>query len=246
MKEIFKKNRYFVGKYEQDKMRNECIFAAGCGLSSQIIILAARTGFEKFILADGDVVEESNLNRQVFDIYDIGKNKSEALANKILGINKSADIKVIPRFLEKKEEFENIIDASDVVLNTVNADKAIYIISKACRNYRKTEVFPLNLGFGSFFLYFSKDEIIPLSKLTENEVGVTAYRNIIMNTIGIEEVAEYFLEIILKYNLLEEDAFPQLGVATYLNAALILNAIMRELKGDEVNTINYLDPRNKE
>lgn len=53
---------------------------AGCGgLGSNCAVALARVGIGKLVIADFDVVSESNLNRQYFFIDQIGQPKSEAL-----------------------------------------------------------------------------------------------------------------------------------------------------------------------
>lgn len=57
---------------------------AGCGgLGSNCAVALARVGIGKLVLADYDVVERSNLNRQYFFLHQIGKPKTEALAENI-------------------------------------------------------------------------------------------------------------------------------------------------------------------
>ena len=61
---------------------------AGCGgLGSNIAHMLARTGIEKFIIADFDTVTISNLNRQFFFKKDIGKPKVDALEDNLRKIN---------------------------------------------------------------------------------------------------------------------------------------------------------------
>ncbi|MCP4547002.1 MAG: sulfur carrier protein ThiS adenylyltransferase ThiF [bacterium] len=64
------------------------IAIAGCGgLGSNAAVSLARAGVGSLILADFDVVEISNLNRQHFFQKDIGRLKTEALADHLRAIN---------------------------------------------------------------------------------------------------------------------------------------------------------------
>jgi sulfur carrier protein ThiS adenylyltransferase len=70
------------------KIKQAVIGIAGCGgLGSNAAIALARIGVMKLIIADFDIVEPSNLNRQQFFISDIGKNKTDALASFIKSVN---------------------------------------------------------------------------------------------------------------------------------------------------------------
>ena len=71
------------------------------GLGSNIAISLARIGVGKLILADFDIVEPSNLNRQQYFIEDIGKLKTEALNEKIKKINPFIDVNIQNIYVNK-------------------------------------------------------------------------------------------------------------------------------------------------
>ena len=72
----------------KDKIKQAVIGIAGCGgLGSNAAIALARIGVKKLVIADFDIVEHSNLNRQQFFFTDIGKNKTDALEAHIHKIN---------------------------------------------------------------------------------------------------------------------------------------------------------------
>ncbi|MBE0618230.1 MAG: sulfur carrier protein ThiS adenylyltransferase ThiF [Proteobacteria bacterium] len=57
------------------------------GLGSQVAIALARTGFGALVLADFDVVEPSNLNRQQYFVDQLGQPKAKALTETLSRIN---------------------------------------------------------------------------------------------------------------------------------------------------------------
>lgn len=70
------------------KVRHALIGIAGCGgLGSALAITLARLGVGALRLVDFDVVEPSNLNRQQFFIDQIGRLKTDALAENLKRIN---------------------------------------------------------------------------------------------------------------------------------------------------------------
>ncbi|MBO3443542.1 sulfur carrier protein ThiS adenylyltransferase ThiF [Clostridium sp. CCUG 7971] len=94
-------------KLEQGKV---AILGLG-GLGSNIAISLARIGVGKLVLADFDVVEPSNLNRQQYFIDDIGKNKTDALKENIKRINPFINIKTHNIFITKDNvEYFNDVD----------------------------------------------------------------------------------------------------------------------------------------
>ena len=67
-------------KKMQEKLRNAKVAVAGLGgLGSHIAVMLARSGIGKLRLVDFDVVDVTNLNRQMYLIPQLGKPKPEAL-----------------------------------------------------------------------------------------------------------------------------------------------------------------------
>jgi sulfur carrier protein ThiS adenylyltransferase len=78
--------RHTPGVHERLKLA--CVGIAGAGgLGSPIAAALARSGIGKLVVADYDVVEPSNLNRQMYFIDQIGLPKVEALAATLARIN---------------------------------------------------------------------------------------------------------------------------------------------------------------
>ncbi|GAB4280530.1 MAG: sulfur carrier protein ThiS adenylyltransferase ThiF [Deferrisomatales bacterium] len=70
------------------KVKGARVGVAGLGgLGSQVAIALARTGVGRLVLADFDVVEPSNLNRQQYFVDQIGRLKVEALTETLGRIN---------------------------------------------------------------------------------------------------------------------------------------------------------------
>jgi sulfur carrier protein ThiS adenylyltransferase len=70
------------------KVRRATVGVAGLGgLGSAVAVALARTGVGTLVLADFDVVEPSNLNRQQYFTDQLGRPKTEALAENLRRIN---------------------------------------------------------------------------------------------------------------------------------------------------------------
>ena len=71
-----------------DKLKQAKVAICGLGgLGSHIAIMLARSGVGELVLIDFDVIEPSNLNRQAYEISDLGKYKTHALKQHIAQIN---------------------------------------------------------------------------------------------------------------------------------------------------------------
>lgn len=90
IEDIFKRN--VPGT--RDVLSRKTVAIAGCGgLGSNAAVALARAGIGKLIIADCDVVELSNLNRQYYFLADVGKKKTDALAAHLRGINPQLNIR---------------------------------------------------------------------------------------------------------------------------------------------------------
>ncbi len=79
--------RYF-SEAQLARLTSVTVGVAGAGgLGSNCAMLLARSGVRRMVLADFDVVEPSNLNRQFYFPADVGKPKVEALAENLARIN---------------------------------------------------------------------------------------------------------------------------------------------------------------
>jgi sulfur carrier protein ThiS adenylyltransferase len=85
--------RHTPGVHERVKQATVAIAGAG-GLGSAIAIALARLGIGRLIIADYDVVEPSNLNRQQFFIDQIGMAKVHALRANLARINPYVTVEV--------------------------------------------------------------------------------------------------------------------------------------------------------
>ncbi len=78
-----------------DKVKRAKVGIAGLGgLGSHIAVALARTGVGQLHLVDFDIVEPSNLNRQMYKICHLGMYKTEALAKEIYDINPYIKVKI--------------------------------------------------------------------------------------------------------------------------------------------------------
>ncbi|MEW6487175.1 MAG: sulfur carrier protein ThiS adenylyltransferase ThiF [Thermodesulfobacteriota bacterium] len=78
--------RHTPGVHRRVKAARVGIAGLG-GLGSQVAIALARTGCGTLVLADFDVVEPSNLNRQQYFVEQLGQPKTRALADTLRRIN---------------------------------------------------------------------------------------------------------------------------------------------------------------
>lgn len=97
--EFTKRNIGFVTQDEQQLLRGTSIFICGVGgMGGAAFMGLARAGIGRFVIADVDEFEVSNLNRQVFaNAQTIGKSKADSAAAAVGEINPEVEIEVLGR-----------------------------------------------------------------------------------------------------------------------------------------------------
>ena len=106
---------------------------AGCGgLGSNAAVSLVRAGIGKLIIADHDVVEESNLNRQYYFQSDIGRKKVEALADHVKAINPDITLEVTDKQISASDIAE-IFKEADILIEAFDrAESKAWLIESWC------------------------------------------------------------------------------------------------------------------
>ena len=231
--DLFDRNWGYLTPEDQGKIRAATVLLAGCGLGSKVATLAARTGFTRFILADGDGVEVSNLNRQAFRLDQVGTNKAEATAHLIREVNPAADIEILPHFITETEAPE-LVSRADLVVNMVDAGPVLYALNRAAAREGKMAFFPLNVGYGGVALAFSPDSATLEDMIGDDASPDTAFFRLAGQMIPhLPYIVDYSEKLapVLDDILSGERPGPQLGVAASVNAALLVTAMIRVTLG---------------
>ena len=84
-----------------ETVQDSCVLVVGAGsVGSMVVEQLVRTGITSIVVVDPQVVEASNLSRSVYEARDIGQNKVDALARRMLGINPGVSIRPLVDRLE--------------------------------------------------------------------------------------------------------------------------------------------------
>lgn len=110
-------------------LRGATVAIIGCGgLGSNVASMLVRAGVGTLRLIDFDRVEEDNLNRQLFFRDDLGRLKTEALADTLRRITPEvALIEVVARV--DAENIRGLVTGADVIVEAVDGafDKAMIV-----------------------------------------------------------------------------------------------------------------------
>jgi molybdopterin/thiamine biosynthesis adenylyltransferase len=122
------------------------VIGAG-GLGSAALLYLATAGVAHISVADGDVVDLTNLQRQIIHREDtIGVNKAESAARCIGNINSNVNVDVIPERLAGAA-LDHHVEGADVILDCSDNFATRHAINRASVKYRK----PLVSGAGIRF-----------------------------------------------------------------------------------------------
>lgn len=117
----FSRTELLLGKdgIEKIKKTKIAIFGIG-GVGSYVVEGLVRAGISNFVLIDKDVVDITNLNRQIIATHNtIGKSKVEVSKERILSINENAKVDIYQEFF--MPETKGIIDESiDYIIDCVD------------------------------------------------------------------------------------------------------------------------------
>lgn len=135
--DYFSRSRALIGDEKFASLQNKKILVIGLGgVGGTAFEAFIRTGVKSIVGIDCDVVQDSNINRQIlFTRYDIGKSKSSAAFARAKSINEEVDVETINikindqtiSYLDKYD-FDFAIDAIDDIDAKVLLTK--YFISR--------------------------------------------------------------------------------------------------------------------
>ena len=119
---------------ERLKRSHVAIFGVG-GVGGFAAEAIARAGVGRITLIDNDCVSVTNKNRQIIALDStVGKNKAEAMKERILDINPDASVTALPIFYSEETSSEIELSEFDYVIDAIDSVKSkLYLIKEAKR-----------------------------------------------------------------------------------------------------------------
>lgn len=199
-RERYKRQILLFGEEGQERLKKAHIFIAGAGgLGSPIAIYLAVAGIGTITLVDMDVVDQSNLNRQILHTdRDIGKKKTVSALEKLREYNADITINAIDTTItgenirELVGRADGIVDAMDnypvrYLLNRVALEKEIPFFHGAIRGFygQATTILPGKTPcLECIFPKAPPREVFPVVGVTPGVIG----------TVQANEVIKYLAE----------------------------------------------------
>lgn len=177
MKEQFSRTAQLLGNENVEKLFSKHVIVFGVGgVGGYVVEALARSGIGKISIVDNDVVNESNINRQIIALHStVGMQKVEVLKNRILDINPECQVFVYNQFFlpENSKDFDFSI--YDYVVDAVDTVTAKLEIIKKSKESNVPVISSMGTGnklnpMGFKVSDISKTKVCPLARVMRNEL----------------------------------------------------------------------------
>lgn len=128
------------------KAATVAVFGTG-GVGSYACEALGRAGVGHLIFIDKDVVDETNMNRQlVADLTTLGRNKAEIMAERVRRVNPSCDVQaLVKRYDPSDDEFIPSLHA-DFIIDAIDDVPAKVAMAICCWKHKIPEISSMGTG----------------------------------------------------------------------------------------------------
>lgn len=129
----YDRNMLCLSEEENNSLRHKTVAVVGCGgLGGYIIEMLGRLGVGKIIAVDGDVFEETNLNRQILsNVENMGKPKALEAWERMKLVN--PDVELLPVYNRVNEDnAKTILQKAQVVVDALDNVNGRMVLQKTC------------------------------------------------------------------------------------------------------------------
>lgn len=120
----FDRFKKLISEDSFENISSKTVLVVGVGgVGGYVVEALVRSGIGKIIIVDGDVVDETNINRQIIALSStIGQSKVDVFERRIKDINEKCEVIKINKFIDASNidilfdyEFDFLVDACDTV-----------------------------------------------------------------------------------------------------------------------------------
>ena len=177
MKEQFSRTAQLLGNENVENLFDKHVIVFGVGgVGGYVVEALARSGIGKISIVDNDVINESNINRQIIALHStIGKQKVEVLKNRILDINPECQVFVHNQFFLPENSNDFDFSIYDYVVDAVDTVTAKIEIIKKSKESNVPVISSMGTGnklnpMGFKVSDISKTKVCPLARVMRNEL----------------------------------------------------------------------------
>ncbi len=226
---IFSRNNGLLSEEDQRLLATTSIAIAGTGGDGGLLAeRLTRFGIGKIILADPEVFEPANTNRQFGAHHkNFGRNKAEAVAEELLLINPTIELSVYSEGISKNN-VKSIVRAADIVVDEIEYSLPVIsvLLHKECREQNKIVFMGANIGWGGCVFCFQ-----PNGKTFEEHFEFDEQNETINPMRYAGKLPTYVGTPILDEICSGERPIPSLSSAVGLVASVLANEIILFITG---------------
>lgn len=132
MKNRFSRLEALYGNDKVNKLRNSKVLVIGLGgVGGYVVESLTRSGIGELILVDSDVVDITNINRQIIATDEnIGKLKTECFKERIRSINPDCKVTIYSEFLDESNYLDILDNKVDFIVDAIDSVKSKELIIK--------------------------------------------------------------------------------------------------------------------
>lgn len=187
----------------KDRLKGKTVGIAGCGgLGSNCAVALARVGVGTLVLADFDVITESNLNRQYFFLDQVGLLKTEALKTNIGRINPEVRV-IVHNGMLAPDNIPVIFHDCDVIVEAFDLADQKQMLIETVLSVLQEKYLVLGLGMAGYGL--------------SNELMVRASDKMYICGDGISEISSDHPPLA-----------PRVGIVANQQANVVLEILLKE------------------
>jgi molybdopterin/thiamine biosynthesis adenylyltransferase len=197
----YERNQSTISDSDQKILKNARVCVIGCGgLGGHIIEMLARLGIGYITAVDGDVFDDTNLNRQLLATSEtLGHKKALEAKERVALVNPEVVINSVSTFLTQSNG-EAIISGHDLVVDALDHIETRFIVQEICETLGITMIHGAVAGwYGQVATIYPGDR--SLDKLyrsrdgvgKEKELGCPAFIPNLISAIEVTEVVKVLL-----------------------------------------------------
>lgn len=229
--EAFKRNRGLISEEQQAKLRKSRVAIAGMGgVGGVHLATLTRMGVGKFTIADPDVFEVANFNRQYgATVSNLGRNKAEAMGEAARDINPELDLDVMPAAIDEAN-VDEFLRGVDLLVDGLDffAIEARRMVFRRAAELGIWAVTAGPMGFSAAVLAFdpkgmSFDQYFDLSD------GMGRVDQLIAFAVGLSPKATHVRYMDLSNASISERTGPSAGLACQLCSSVVATESLKVL-----------------
>lgn len=126
-----------LGEQGLERLRDRHVLIVGLGGVGAFAAEAiCRSGVGRLTIADGDVIQPSNINRQLIALHStVGMRKAEVVGKRLMDINPSLQLRFIDEYLRDERLKELVAEPYDFVVDAIDTlSPKVFLIMDAVRS----------------------------------------------------------------------------------------------------------------